>query len=72
VLFQHKWVTWWIEERTQGIGKGRRGCKLLEAGIFFLLEVMQDDAYVCRGGYWVKFVPVEDCYGADASVEDAA
>src|SRR5882757_5726526 len=33
---------------------------------------MQDDAYVCRGGYWVEFVPVEDCYGAAAQAEDTA
>jgi len=48
------------------------GCNLLEAGFFFEPEVMQGDAYVCGGGYWVEFVPVEDCYGADAPVEDAA
>ena len=69
VLFQHNGL--W--GRSHATGKGCRDCyggDVICWKRLFSLKVMLDDAYVCCGGYWIEFVPVEDCYSADAPIED--
>jgi hypothetical protein len=52
-----------------GFRESMAGCNLLVVG-FLLPEVTPKYAYVCRNRYWVELLPVEDCYGSDAPIED--